>query len=163
MFISGFFSCEILKNYEGSFEKWGLLMVFLPIIISAGGNSGTQAASLIIRGLAIKELNIQDAWRVLNKEIIVGLVLGLLLAFIGFGRSVTWGMGSQIGMLIGCSVLGVVVFGVVVGSMLPFLLQKMKLDPAVVSSPLISTLMDVAGVLIYLRFSLWFLSSFPVP
>jgi magnesium transporter len=161
LFIGGFFSCAALKGYEELLSKWAFLVFFLPIITSAGGNSGTQAASLIIRGLAIKEMSSQDVWKVLKKEIPIGVSLGLVLALIGFTRAITWNMGLSIATIIACSVVVVVVFGVVAGSMLPFVFEKLKLDPAVVSSPFISTLLDVTGIFVFIKVALFIMSFTP--
>ena len=87
LFVGGFLSCAAIASYEESFSKWAFLVLFLPIIGSSGGNSGTQAASLIIRGLAIKEMEQKDVWRVLSKELVMGLLLGVILASLGFLRS----------------------------------------------------------------------------
>ncbi len=160
LFVSGFISSLTLKSYEDTIGKWVFLMLFMPLVTSAGGNSGTQAASLVIRGLAIKEMSISDVWRILKKELSVGLCLGSLLATIGFVVVVSTGLPFYAGAIVASSVIGVVLFGVVAGSMLPFLFEKANLDPAVVSSPFISTLLDVTGILIYFNMALWIMSYF---
>ena len=158
LFIGGFISCATLKLYEEAISQWSFLIFFLPIVSAAGGNSGTQAASLIIRGLSIKEFSQADAWRVLSREVWIGFVLGLILALIGFFRSYTWGMETKIGIVLGISVWILVLFGAMAGSMLPFVFKKIKLDPAVVSSPFISTLMDVTGIVIYINVALFIMT-----
>ncbi len=148
LFITGFISGEVIRHYEDSLTKWTFLVFFLPMITSAGGNSGSQAASLIIRSLAINELSAKDVWRVLGRECLVGLSLGVMLGTIGYLRAMTWRHSLALGGVIFSSVLFIVLFGVIAGSMLPFFFRKIKLDPAVVSSPFISTLMDMTGVFI---------------
>ena len=148
LFVSGFVSGHAIRSFEDSLSKWAFLMFFLPIITSAGGNSGTQVASLIIRSLAIRELRSADVFKVLRRELILGLTLGVILASIGYGFAQIWGLGPKVGSVVFLSVVCVVVFGVVAGSMLPFVFRWLKLDPAVVSSPFISTIVDVTGILI---------------
>lgn len=160
LFVCGFFSCQALQSYEGTLEQAIFLMFFLPIVTSVGGNSGTQAASLIIRGLAIKEMTLRDAWPVLRREIVTGLVLGLTLSLLGFAFVFILGMGSVVGLIVAVSVISVVLLGVVAGSMLPFVFEKFKLDPAVVSSPFISTLLDVTGIIIYINVAISMMQHF---
>lgn len=160
LFVCGFLSCQALQNYEAALARWSILIVFLPIVTSAGGNAGTQAASLIIRGLAIKEMSLVDVWTILKKELLVGLLLGSALALVGFVGVFTWGHGVLLGCVVAIAVVSVVIFGAVIGSMLPFLFEKIKLDPAVVSSPFISTLLDVTGILIYINLAILMLNAF---
>lgn len=160
LFIGGFLSCATLKVYEDAIAEWSFLIFFLPIVSAAGGNSGTQAASLVIRGLSIKELSSSDSLRVLFREIRIGFMLGAILASIGFLRSYTWGLEARVGLVLGVSVWILVLCGAMAGSMLPFLFKKIRLDPAVVSSPFISTLMDVTGIVIYINVALFIMTKF---
>lgn len=146
LFLGGFISGEAVRSSEGMLEKWSFLVFFLTTINSAGGNSGTQTASLIIRAMAINEITQKDVWKVLRRELAVGLTLGLMLASLGMGRALAWGLGLKVAAVIGSVVTLVVLCGVCAGSMLPFLFRLVKLDPAVVSSPFISTIMDLTGV-----------------
>jgi magnesium transporter len=132
--------------------------LFVPLIISSGGNSGSQAATLIIRAMALKELTLKDWWYVMRKEIISGLLLGAVLGFIGFIRIVLWQQlhifdyGEHhmlIGLTIGLTLVGIVMWGTLSGSMIPFVLKKVKLDPATSSAPFVATLVDVTGLIIY--------------
>lgn len=148
LFISGFITGEAIRSHEELLARWGFLMFFLTTINSTGGNSGTQTASLIIRGLAINEISLRDAWKVLRKELLIGMTLGLILSVIGAGRALTWGLGYKVALVVGSTVTLVVLIGVITGSMLPFLFRAIKLDPAVVSSPFISTIMDLTSVLL---------------
>ncbi|MDD9951859.1 MAG: magnesium transporter [Zetaproteobacteria bacterium] len=152
LFIGAFISGEAIRSSEGLLEQWPFLVFFLTTITSAGGNSGTQTASLIIRAMAINEIAPKDVWKVLRREVAVGLALGLMLAALGAGRAVLWGLGVKVALVIGGVVTLVVLAGVCAGSMLPFLFRLVRLDPAVVSSPFISTIMDLTGV--WLLFSL---------
>ncbi len=166
LFVGGFLSCAAIASYEVAFSKWAFLVLFLPIVGSSGGNSGTQAASLIIRGLAIKEMEQKDVWRVLSRELVTGVFLGLILALLGFLYSYTFDgqighyQWYHLGTAIALSVLCVVLLGVTVGSMLPFVFNRINLDPAVVSSPFISTIMDVMGNVIYFTIASFILTYF---
>lgn len=154
LFIGGFLTSEALQMYHEALTQWGFLTFFIPLILASGGNSGTQAASLIIRGLAINEISLKDSGRVLYNELLVGLMLGTTLALLWCLRAYLMHLNLQVTMIIGMSIIGVVIVGVMAGSMLPFIFQRMKLDPAVVSSPFISTLVDVTGILILLNIAI---------
>ena len=127
------------------------------LIISSGGNSGSQATSLIIRALAVRDVALSDWWRVALRESTSGIALGLFLGVLGALRIILW-PGREalygphyvwVGIAVGCSVVGVVMFGTLCGSMLPFLLRRLGLDPATASAPFVATLVDVTGVIIY--------------
>ncbi|MBI2603828.1 MAG: magnesium transporter [Deltaproteobacteria bacterium] len=155
LFVSGFLTSETLQVYHDTLTHWGFLSFFIPLIIASGGNSGTQAASLIIRGLAISEFEDKDSWRILRNEILIGLTLGIFLAVLWYLRAYFTELSAEVTFVVGVSIIGVVLFGVISGAMLPFLFRLMKLDPAVVSSPFISTLVDVMGILIFLNIAIW--------
>ena len=135
-----------------------VLALFVPLIISSGGNSGSQASTLIIRAMALKELTSSDWWPVMRKEIFSGLLLGTVLGAIGLVRITTW---QQLGwydygphwflvsVTIFFSLIGIVLWGTVSGSMIPFVLRRLKLDPATSSAPFVATLVDVTGLIIY--------------
>jgi len=149
--------------FEHELERAIVLALFVPLIISSGGNSGSQATSLIIRALAVREISLGDWWRVLLREIRSGFFLGLMLGSIGFGRIVLWEWLHHIGVMhtnygehyllvgltVACSLVGVVLFGSVIGSMLPFVLRRFGFDPATASAPFVATLVDVTGIVIY--------------
>lgn len=160
LFVGGFFSIAALKTHQEVLSQWKFLTVFLTIIISTGGNSGTQAASLIIRGLAINEMSMSDWWKVLLKELSIGLILGIILATIGFGKALSLGFKYQVGLVVASSILIIVLFGVCLGSMLPFLFKKIRFDPAVVSSPFITTVVDATGILIFIYTTIWLMEFF---
>ena len=137
--------------------KPAMSATFIPLIISSGGNSGSQAATLIIRSLSIGEITIRDWWQVMKREILSGLALGSLLGMIGVLRVIIWAMiighltitWVYVSITIGVSLLGIVLFGTLTGSMLPLLLKRLGLDPATSSAPFVATLVDVTGIVIY--------------
>ncbi len=119
------------------------------MLISTGGNSGSQSASLIIRGLAVGEVKPSDWWRIAGRELAQGIVLGLILAIVGMIRVTMWGDGTRFALLVGGTLVSIVVMGCVVGSMLPLALRRIGFDPATSSTPFISSLVDVLGIIIY--------------
>jgi magnesium transporter len=143
--------------FENEIAKAVVLALFVPLIISSGGNSGSQATTLVIRAMAIGEVRLRDWWRVVRRELFTGLVLGSILAVIGLIRILLWQTiwktyGEHflvIGFTVACSLIGVVMFGTVAGSMLPFILRRCGLDPASASAPFVATLVDVTGLVIY--------------
>ncbi|NRA44520.1 MAG: magnesium transporter [Oligoflexales bacterium] len=163
LFFGGFISGEAIRSYDEMLSKWGFLVFFLTTINSTGGNSGTQTASLIIRGLAINEISSRDAFRVLLRELLIGLTLGLILSMVGAVRAFTWGLGYKVAIIIGIVVILVVLVGVIAGSMLPFIFRAIKLDPAVVSSPFISTIMDLTSVILLFNVTNMVLRYFGYP
>src|SRR3989475_6721467 len=134
-----------------------ILALFVPLIISSGGNSGSQASTLVVRALALEELRLRDWWRVVRRELSAGLVLGTVLATIGFGRILLWqGLFHMYGehymlvaLTVAFSLVGVVTWGTLAGSMLPLLLRRLGFDPASASAPFVATLVDVSGIVIY--------------
>jgi magnesium transporter len=160
LFVSGFLTSEALRVYHDTLSQWGFLTFFIPLIIASGGNSGTQAASLIIRGLAINEFTARDSKRILFKEILVGILLGLILAFLWCIRAYFMELSGPVTLTVSLSIIAIVLFGVIAGSMLPFFFRAVKLDPAVVSSPFISTLVDVTGILIFLNLAILIFNYF---
>jgi magnesium transporter len=146
-----------MTHYEHQIQQAVVLALFIPLLISSGGNSGSQATTLIIRAMALGELRLRDWWRVIRRELMAGIALGLLLGTIGFLRIVVWQSVSPIygefyklvAITIFLSLLGVVTFGTIAGSMLPFILRRCGLDPASASAPFVATLVDVTGLIIY--------------
>lgn len=161
LFVSELLTTTTLGWFESSIEKAAVLALFIPVIISSGGNSGSQATTLVIRAMALRELTLADWWRVLRRELACGALLGVLLGFLGLMRIQLWGWlgwwhdeGAQrnyriLGVTIMASLIGVVLWGSVMGSMLPFLLKRCGLDPATCSAPFVATLVDVTGIIIY--------------
>ncbi len=146
-----------MVHYETSIAQAIVLALFIPLIISSGGNSGSQASTLIIRAMALREIKLKHWWRVLFREVSSGAVLGFILGTIGFLRIILWPNTEKIygehylaiGFTVGLSLVGVVLWGTTTGAMLPFILRKFKLDPASASAPLVATLVDVTGLIIY--------------
>jgi magnesium transporter len=158
LFLGETLTATAMGKFEHEIEKAAVVALFVPLIISSGGNSGSQATSLIIRSLALKEVRLRDWFRVLHKEIFSGLALGVFLGMIGFVRIIIWhylgwadykGHPYQMGLTVWLALIGVVGFGSIVGAMLPFLLRKMGFDPATSSAPFVATLVDVTGLCIY--------------
>lgn len=167
LFLGEMLTASAMAFFEDELAKAIVLATFIPLIISSGGNSGSQAATLIIRALALGEITIKDWWRVMRREILSGLALGSLLGLIGVFRVVFWSiiLGSYniewltIGYTVGVSLIGVVLLGTLAGSMLPLLLQRWGLDPATSSAPFVATIVDVAGIIIYFSVATVFLSG----
>ncbi len=149
LFIGGLFTSAALKTYNDTFTAMSFLIFFLPLIISSGGNTGSQAASLIIRGIAVRDMELRDWGRVLRRETITGVALGIILGVLGICCAWFWGYDAIVALIIAVSLVGVVLFGAIVGSMLPFILKRVGLDPAVCSSPLVATFVDGIGVVIF--------------
>ena len=158
LFMGEMLTATAMGYFEGEIDKATVLAIFLPLIISSGGNSGSQATSLIIRSLAVGDVGVRDWWRVLRRELVAGTLLGICLAVLGFSRIWVWQLahiknyGEHHGLIaitVGFSLVGVILFGSLAGAMLPFLLRAVRFDPAVASAPLVATLVDVTGLVIY--------------
>jgi magnesium transporter len=158
LFLGEMLTATAMGFFEKEIQRAVVLALFVPLIISSGGNSGSQATSLIIRSLALRELKLRDWWRVFSREIISGLSLGSLLGAIGFVRIAMWqrlhftDYGPHyflVAFSVFASLIGVVMFGTLAGSMLPFILRKLGFDPATASAPFVATLVDVTGLCIY--------------
>ena len=158
LFLSEMLTASAMQGYEGELEKAIVLTLFIPLIMSSGGNSGSQATSLLIRALALRELEIKDWWRVALREIPNGLALGAMLGLVGIVRISLWqylgfyDYGEHwmlIALTVGATLVGIVMFGSLTGSMLPFILQRTGFDPASASAPFVATLVDVTGLVIY--------------
>ncbi len=157
LFVSEMLTTTAMGFFEDEIAKAVVLALFLPLIISSGGNSGSQATTLIIRAMALGEVTLRDWWRVMRREARSGLALGVILGAIGFIRVTLWAQFSNIygphwlliALTIFFSLIGVVMWGTLAGSMLPFLLRRCKLDPATSSAPFVATLVDVTGLVIY--------------
>jgi magnesium transporter len=157
LFLGEMLTASAMGFFEKEIARAVVLALFIPLIISSGGNSGSQATTLVIRAMALGEIRLRDWWRVIQREVVAGLGLGLVLAVIGFLRIVTWeGLfhtyGPQylsIAATVSCSLIGVVMWGTIAGSMLPFILRRLGFDPASASAPFVATLVDVSGLVIY--------------
>jgi magnesium transporter len=157
LFVGEMLTATAMAFFEEQIARAVVLAVFLPLIISSGGNSGSQASTLVIRAMALGQVRLRDWWRVAGREVMTGIALGLILGAIGFVRILMWqriahSYGEhtvRIAATVASSLVGVVAFGTFAGSMLPFLLRRLRLDPASASAPFVATLVDVTGVLIY--------------
>lgn len=164
LFLGELLTATAMAYFEDEIAKVLVLTLFIPLIISSGGNSGSQASTLIIQAMAVGEITLQDWWRVMRREIMSGLLLGTVLGIIGFLRIFVWHAVSPqlygehwilLGITVGLTLLGVVLWGTLCGSMLPMVLKRLGADPAVSSAPFVATLVDVTGLVIY--FSVAFL------
>ena len=166
LFVGEMLTSVTMQNYGGEVQKFVVLSFFMPLILSCGGNIGSQATSLIIRAMALQDVLLRDWWRVFRRELAGGFLLGCILAVIGTIRVVAWQWFhfwdygphySVFALVIGVSLIGVVLWGSLVGAMLPFILRLVKLDPAVCSAPFVATLVDVTGLVIYFNVALYLL------
>ncbi len=167
LFIGELFTASAMGFFEHEIAKAVVLALFIPLIVSSGGNSGSQASTLIIRALALGEITVGDWWRIMRKEIRTGVLLGLILGVLGFARVGIWNVFTDlygehwlnIGLTIGSSVMFVVLWGTIMGSMMPLLLKHLGADPATSSAPFIATLVDVTGLIIYFSIAALLLSG----
>jgi magnesium transporter len=157
LFVGEMFTATAMSFFEEEIAKAVVLALFLPLIISSGGNSGSQATSLIIQAMALGDVKLRDWFRVIRRELVSGLALGVILGAIGVVRILLWQKifgtyGAQapiLALTIFCALIGVVAFGTIAGSMLPFILRRLGLNPASASAPFVATLVDVTGLVIY--------------
>src|SRR5262247_2705441 len=157
LFLGEMLTATAMGQFEAEIARAVVLALFVPLIISSGGNSGSQATTLVIRAMALGEVRIRDWWRVIRRELITGLGLGLILASIGLVRILTWqGLFNAYGehyflvaLTVALSLVGVVLWGSIAGSILPFILRALGFDPASASAPFVATLVDVTGLIIY--------------
>ena len=154
LFIEEMFTGTALRHYESTLASAIALTFFIPLIISSGGNSGSQSATLITRALAVGDVDMRDVMRVFLRELGQGLVLGAFLGAIGFGRALMWGNGSDVATVVALTLLFVVITGTIVGAMLPLAFTKLGFDPAIASSPFVASLVDVAGIIIYFNIAI---------
>ena len=167
LFIGELLTATAMAYFEDEIAQAVVLAMFVPLIISSGGNSGSQASTLVIRAMALGELRLRDWWRVIQRELLTGLVLGGVLGTMGFLRVVLWNAikpvygehGMAIGLTVFFSLIGVITFGTTVGSLLPFILRRVNIDPAAASAPFVATLVDVTGLIIYFTIAIIFLTG----
>ena len=149
LLLTDFFSSSIIAHFENAIQAVIALAFFIPVLIDSGGNISAQSSTLIIRALATGELTIRSWFKVVKKELLIGLMIGLTLGSILYIRGFFWRGGPTIGMVVGISMVAITVWANLLGSILPIILTKLKLDPAVISSPLLTTLIDSTGLIIY--------------
>ena len=168
LFLGEMLTATAMQYFQDEIAKAVVLAMFVPLIISSGGNSGSQASTLIIQAMAVGEITIADWWRVMKREIISGLLLGIVLGIIGFLRIMIWHSVAPslygehwllIGLTVSFALIGVVLWGSLAGSMLPLVLKKLGADPAVSSAPFVATLVDVTGLVIYFSVAFAILSG----
>jgi magnesium transporter len=168
LFLGELFTASAMQYFEHEIAKAVVLALFIPLILSSGGNSGSQASTLMIQAMAVGEITIADWWRVIKRELISGLLLGLVVGAIGFLRIFVWHSISpalygehwvSIGITVAIALVGVVVWGALSGSMLPIILKRLGADPAVSSAPFVATLVDVTGIVIYFSVAFLILSG----
>lgn len=172
LFVSGTLTVGAIRFFQDTLDQIKLLAFFVPLIISSGGNCGSQASTLVIRAMALGELRLRDWWRVFLREVAAGLALGAVLGALGLTIVVAWHHLSGdptnvplrdhfllVGGAIGLSVVGVATWGTLVGALLPFALRRLGLDPASASAPLVATLSDVTGLVIYFSVAIVLLSG----
>lgn len=167
LFLGEMLTASAMGYFTNELNRAVILALFIPLIISSGGNSGSQAATLIIRAMALGELTIEQWWLVMRRELLSGLVLGSILGVIGFLRIAAWTLFTDmygphwmmIAFTVSFSLVGVVIFGTLSGSMLPLLLRRLGVDPAISSAPFIATLVDVTGLVIYFSLAYFFLKG----
>jgi magnesium transporter len=165
LFLGQLLTLNTIGFFSAHIEQAIVLVLFVPLILSSGGNTGSQAATLVIRAMALGELSLADWWRVMRRELLLGLSMGLILAALGVGRIVAdpglerFGHSfSHVSLVVGAALLCVVLWGAVVGSMLPFVLRRLGADPAACSTPFVSTILDVTGSVIYFSIATWVLA-----
>jgi magnesium transporter len=167
LFLGELLTASAMGYFEAEIARAVILTLFVPLIISSGGNSGSQASTLVIRAMALGEVRIQDWWRVIQREFATGLALGSILGMIGLARILLWqGLFNAygdyyllLGLTVALSLIGVVLWGTLVGSVLPFILRALRLDPASASAPFVATLVDVTGLVIYFGLAAFVLSG----
>ncbi len=168
LFLSEMLTATAMQFFQVEIEKATVLALFIPLIMSSGGNSGSQASTLIIQAMALGEVTLADWWRVMRRELISGFILGVILGSIGFLRIILWQnlhiydygiYWNLVAATIFFSLIGIVLWGSLMGSMLPLILKRLKLDPAASSAPFVATLVDVTGIVIYFSVAYFFLKG----
>jgi magnesium transporter len=167
LFLGETLTATAMSFFENEIAKAVILAMFIPLIISSGGNTGSQASTLVIRALALGEVTVRDWWRIIRREIKVGLILGMILGSIGFLRVAIWAQfvdvygphWLNIAFTVGFSLVGVVLWGNTIGSVFPLILKRVGLDPAVSSAPFVATLVDITGLIIYFTVASMLLGS----
>jgi magnesium transporter len=149
LFVAGSLTSAVLRHYEGELATAVALSFFIPLLIGTGGNAGSQAVMTVIRSLALGEIGVRHAWRVVAKEATVGGLLGALIGVVAFGAARFWGAEPTLAATVALSMFAICVWSTTVGSLIPIAAQRVGVDPAVLSAPLISTLVDATGLVIY--------------
>ncbi len=140
----------MLRLFEAELEQVVALSFFIPLLIGTGGNTGAQTVSTLIRAMALNEVRLRDVWRVLARELLVGVILGFLLAIIAFGRAFLEVPMASLAITVALSVMAICIWANIIGAMVPMAARRFGIDPALISAPLITTLVDASGLAIYL-------------
>jgi magnesium transporter len=151
LFVAETFTGTVLRHYEGELAAVVALSFFIPLLIGTGGNAGSQTVTTIIRSIALGEIRLKDAWRVLGREATTGVIVGLLVGSVAFGRALLWGAHMPLAITVAITVLTICTWSTTVGSLIPIAAERFGVDPAVLSAPLITTLVDATGLIIYFR------------
>jgi len=167
LFIAQILTAIVMEYFESEISKAVVLSIFIPLIISSGGNSGSQAATLVIRAMAVGEITLSDWWRIMQREILSGLMIGVILGLLGFFQVALLANFSTVinvhwlllGITISLSIICIVLWGTLSGSMLPFILKRLGADPATSSAPLVTTIVDIVGLIIYFTIAIIILSG----
>ena len=168
LFMGEMLTASAMQHFEAEIARAFVLTLFIPLIMSSGGNSGSQATSLIVRALALQELRLAQWWRVALREFPTGVALGVILGAIGVGRIAVWQVAgfydygehwTLLALTVGTALIGIVTFGALAGSMLPFALKALNFDPASASAPFVATIVDVSGIVIYFSIALVLLTG----
>ncbi len=162
LFVGELLTASAMGYYQNEIARAVVLVLFLPLIISSGGNAGSQASTLVIRAMALGEVRLKDWWRIARRELLIGLLLGIILSIIGLMRVLIWQQAFQaygphyllVGLTVFLSLIGVVLWGTISGALLPMILRKAGFDPATASTPFVATMVDVTGLLIYFNIAL---------
>jgi magnesium transporter len=162
LFLGEMLTATALGFFENEIAKALVLTLFLPLIISSGGNSGSQGSTLVIRALALGEITLRDWWKIMRREIVAGFALGVILGSVGFLRITIWSAFSDIygehwllvAMTVALALIGVVMWGTLVGALMPLILRRLGFDPATSSAPFVATMVDVTGLIIYFTVAL---------
>jgi len=151
LFVAETFTGTVLRHYEGELAAVVALSFFIPLLIGTGGNAGSQTVTTIIRSIALGEIRLKDAWRVLGREATTGVIVGVLVGSVAFGRALLWGAHMPLAITVAITVLVICTWSTTVGSLIPIAAERFGVDPAVLSAPLITTLVDATGLIIYFR------------
>jgi magnesium transporter len=157
LFVAETFTGTVLRHYEDELAAVVALSFFIPLLIGTGGNAGSQTVTTIIRSLALGEIRLKDAWRVLAREATTGVTIGVVVGAIAFARALLWGVNMPLAVTVGVTILVICTWSTTVGSLIPIAAERFGLDPAVLSAPLITTLVDATGLVIYFQIAKWVL------
>src|SRR5712691_9382106 len=149
LFVAETFTGTVLRHFEDELAAVVALSFFIPLLIGTGGNAGSQTVTTIIRSLALGEIRLRDAWKVFAREMSTGVVIGLLIGAVAFGRALLWGSSMPLAITVTITVLSICAWSTTVGSLIPIAAERFGVDPAVLSAPLITTLVDATGLVIY--------------